>query len=296
MKKSFLLVVAVLATMMSAKAEGVEFAYEAGAELVSSYLWRGQYLGGLSFQPTLTLGFESEHIKFQGGVWGSVGASDWGFRKGLEQEEGYNPNTYFVPEIDVTLSFESHGFSLGVTHYYYCDGGNFFGWKPVSKWTGNYTSTSTTELNVGFNCDEFMPEGHHLYFNWNTMLAGADFKYLYNEETDEETIKQNYSSYFELGYDYTFESIGLTLGAQVGFVPWASADIYYNEKFAVQNVSLKINKAWEFDKCELDLFAQGMVNPSQLSNDKETWFIKASGDDKIGCQSVNGTIGLGIWF
>ena len=50
MKKVLVLAVAVMATMMSAKAE-VEFAYEAGAELVSAYIWRGQYNGGLSLQP-----------------------------------------------------------------------------------------------------------------------------------------------------------------------------------------------------------------------------------------------------
>ena len=41
MKKVLVLATAVMAVVMTARAE-VEFAYEAGADLVSAYLWRGQ--------------------------------------------------------------------------------------------------------------------------------------------------------------------------------------------------------------------------------------------------------------
>ena len=42
MKKVLVLTAALMAVVMSAKAE-VEFAYEAGAEIVSSYIWSGMY-------------------------------------------------------------------------------------------------------------------------------------------------------------------------------------------------------------------------------------------------------------
>ena len=48
MKKLFSAVLIGFCAILTAKAE-VNFAYEAGAEVVSSYLWRGQYNGGLSF-------------------------------------------------------------------------------------------------------------------------------------------------------------------------------------------------------------------------------------------------------
>lgn len=298
MKKISLFVVALVAAVApvqvmaeeSAESNGVEFAYEAGAELVSSYVWRGQYLGGLSIQPTVTVGFESEHLNFQGGIWASLGASDWGFRKGLEQDEDYNPNTYFVPELDVILSFQSHGVTLGLTHYYYCDGGKFFGWKKPEKWGEDYYSNSTTELTLGYNFSEVLPENHNFYLNWNTMVAGNDFKL-----TNDDEVKNNYSSYLEIGYDYTFENAGVTLGAQMGIVPWAS-DYYGTEKGTVTNLSLRLGKTWEFDACELELFGLGSINPYMVKNDRESVFVKASGDDKIECQSLNGTIGLGIWF
>ena len=53
MKKVLVFCAALMAVVFSAKAEDenkIEFAYEAGFEGVSSYLWRGQYNGGLSFQ------------------------------------------------------------------------------------------------------------------------------------------------------------------------------------------------------------------------------------------------------
>lgn len=275
-----------ICAVVSAKAE-VEFTYEAGAELVSSYLWRGQYLGGLSFQPNATVGFEGEHTSLQIGAWGSVGASDWGFRKGLSENENGNPNTYFVPELDIVGSFSFYGVTLGFTHYYYCDGGNFFGWKKAADWDNEDWSTSTTELQLGFDFSEILPEEHNLYINWYTMVSGADFKW---DEND--NVSNNYSSYLELGYDYTFDDLGLTIGGQIGVVPWAS-DFYATEGFAVKNLSLKINKTWEFDACELDLFAQGMIDPYDF---KGNAFVKASGDDKLYNQKLNGTIGVGIWF
>ena len=58
MKKVLVLGAAMMAVVLSAKAE-VKFAYEAGADLVSAYLWRGQYNGGLSFQPDLEAGFDA---------------------------------------------------------------------------------------------------------------------------------------------------------------------------------------------------------------------------------------------
>ena len=74
MKKLFSAVLIGFCAILTAKAE-VNFAYEAGAEVVSSYLWRGQYNGGLSFQPYVSVGYEGEKTSFSFGAWGSVGAS-----------------------------------------------------------------------------------------------------------------------------------------------------------------------------------------------------------------------------
>ena len=281
MKKFTLLCAAMVAAVMTAKAE-VEFAYDAGAEIVSAYIWRGQYNGGLSFQPDAEVGFNAmdDAIEFRAGVWANIGASDWGFRKNLPYVEDYNPNTYFVPEVDFMAHVTAYGASLGYNAYYYCNDG----------------SDHTSELWFGYNFSHFFGEKAGAYINWYTTVGGGgDLKL----ETDLKQIakgqleRQAFSTYIELGYDYTFENIGLTLGAQIGLSPWESP-IYGNDQFACTNLSLKVNKEWEFEHVTLDVFALGSLNPDGVNNDNA--FVKASGDDKIGVQKLNGTIGVGIWF
>lgn len=289
MKKVLVLAAAMMAVVMSAKAE-IEFAYDAGAEIVSAYIWRGQYNGGLSLQPDVEIGYDGKHTSFRAGVWANIGASDWGFRKGLpkyvdEELSVINPNTYFVPELDVIISFRSYGLTVGLNHYYYCDGSNFFSWQSVDKLDAN-GNTSTTEIWAGYNFGDLTKAG--LYFNWYTTIAGQDLNY-----DEDGNPKRAWSSYFEIGYDYEFEDQGITVGAVVGMSPWESP-IYGNSKFAVNNISLKFNKEWEFEHVTLDLFAQGSLNPDGIN--KENVFVKASGDEKIGCQKLNGVIGLGVWF
>lgn len=252
----------------------VEFSYTAGAELVSSYLWRGQYNGGLSFQPDLEVGFEGEHIGLSAGVWGSIGATDWKFQKNLEETEDGNPNTYFMPELDVLANFNAYGVQVGFTHYQY--------FVPEAK------DHFQTEITLGYDFDDQL--GIPLHISWNTIVAGDD----YNECIDgaDTTYNRAYSSYLEIGYDHTFEKVGITLGGAIGMSPWTS-DFYCNEGFQVVNLSLRLEKEWEFDVCSLNLFAQGSLNPSL---DECKAYKNAAGDEKLCAQPLNGTIGLGIWF
>ena len=122
MKKFFTLFAAVLmaATVMAEESSPkARFTYEAGAEVVSSYIWRGLYNGGLSLQPSVSVGFVSlaDKVQFDVNVWGNVGASDWVFRKGRPNpdENDMNPNTYFVPEVDFSVNLRVYGLALGVT-------------------------------------------------------------------------------------------------------------------------------------------------------------------------------------
>jgi len=287
MKKS-LVVMLLLVAAVVAKAE-VEFAYEAGAELVSAYIWRGQYNGGLSFQPDLEVGFDTEHTAFRASIWASVGASDWGFRKGLpiDEETGYNPNTRFMPELDVILSYSFYGATIGLNHYYYCDGSNFFSWQKMDKILED-ENTSTTEIWVGYNIGEIINENLDLHINWNTTIAGNDFVW-----DDEDNPKRAWSSYLEIGGGFTLERLGLTASAELGMSPWAS-DLYGNERFAVTNISARLEKEFDLDICSLSVFLQGSINPDGIN--KSNAYIKASGDDKLYNQKLNGVVGLGLWF
>ena len=279
MKKVLVLVAAMMAVVLSAKAE-VEFAYEAGADLVSAYLWRGQYNGGLSFQPEGLVGFDANdgNIEFRAGVWANIGASDWMFKKdGLVIPDTYNPNTQFMPEVDFIASVTAYGASLGYNAYYYCNDG----------------SNHTSELWVGYNFSHFFGEYAGAYINWYTTIAGGGDLKPAPTLTDPLREVQAFSTYIELGYDYTFEDYGLTLGAQVGLSPWESP-IYGNDKFACTNLSLKVNKEWEFEYLTLDLYAVGSLNPDGIN--KDNVYISAAGDDKLYNQKLNGCIGVGVWF
>ncbi len=274
MKKILLSLVALVCAVVMVKAE-VTFAYEAGAELHSTYIWRGTYIGGLSLQPSVSVGYEGEHTMFDFNVWGNVGASNWFFDK----------STKLVPEIDITATFTVHHLNVGFIHYYYCDGSNFFSWQEINK-VYQEDNSSSTEVFVGFNFKEFNDKAG-AYINWYTTVAGRDGRKL-----DDGTVKRAYSSYLELGYEIEFERIGMSFDANIAFSPWASEDIYGNEKFAVQCLSLRVEKEWAWDACSLTLFAQGMMNPSAMN--KDNVFIKKGGDKTE--QTLNGTIGLGIWF
>ena len=143
MKKVLVLVAAMMAVVCSVRAE-VEFAYEAGAELVSAYIWRGQYNGGLSLQPEGLVGFDALDgaIEFRAGVWANLGASDWKFKTNGIALEDYNPNTHFMPEVDFIASVSAYGASVGYNAYYYCDDG----------------SSHTSELWAGYNFSHLFGE------------------------------------------------------------------------------------------------------------------------------------------
>ena len=283
MKRVLALFTAVMAVVFSAEAE-VEFAYEAGAELVSAYIWRGMNNGGLSIQPEGLVGFDAldEAIQFRAGIWGSFGATDWKFEKNQPVLfEDYNPNTYFMPEIDFIASLSAYGASIGFNEYYYCDDGE----------------SHQSEIWFGYNFDYFF--GQSAYFNWYTVVAGADMN------IDPSIVfpapeRRAYSTYIELGYDYTFEDWGLTLGAQIGMSPWQSQMMYYNDKFAVVNLSLKADKEFDLGVCTLNIWATGSLNPDGMNTDKDhpgyNVFVNAAGDDKLYMQKLNGAIGLGVWF
>ena len=282
------MVAAVMAAVMSVKADDakpVEFAYEAGAELVSAYLWRGQYNGGLSIQPTALVGFDANNvdIQFRAGVWSSFGLSDWKFQKGLSIDaEGNNPNTHFIPEIDFTASLRLWGATLGVTHYYYFGGEPFF--------SGLEDGGSQTEVQLGYDLGNVL-EDMNFYINWYTMVAGGDAWYDENDKAH-----RAFSSYIEIGYDLELP-LDMKLGLQLGMTPWKSMYTDYEGGFAVNNISARFGKTWSLgdDTCELELFALGSINTYDIR--KNNLYIDAAGSNKLGAaQKLNGCIGLGVWF
>lgn len=111
------------------------------ADVVSSYIWRGQDLGEVSLQPTLGLAYKGLSLT----AWGNVGLSD--------------PSD--TEEFDLTLAYSTGGFNIGVTDYWFN--------KPNDRYF-SYAAHETShvfEANIGY---DFGP----VAVQWYTNFAGND--------------------------------------------------------------------------------------------------------------------------
>ncbi len=127
-------------TIMSVEQEGAKSVESSlSADLVSSYIWRGQDMGGVSLQP----GFGISYCGFSVGLWGS---------SSFEKED--------TKEVDITVGYAYKGFSVGITDYWFDDGPGYF----------HYASHKTAhvyEATLGY---DFGPAA----INWYTNFAGND--------------------------------------------------------------------------------------------------------------------------
>lgn len=290
MKKIYALVVAGLLSVTAATAQ-VEFTWGVSADVVSAYLWRGQYLGGLSFQPDVNIGFEAEHCSLSVGAWGNVGLSDWKFMRNNPNEA---LNTYFVPELDLYLDFGFYGVHVGATHYYYFGQTKFFNGfnKPE-------TGGSQTEVMLGYHFADELDFG--LYINAYTYILGDDGEYTRTLLTTDEVYKRYFSTYVELGYEIELPA-DFTLTPVLGTVInpyscYADGPTWSDLKhLGFTNLSLRLDKTWELgEHTSIGVFALGSVNFNDIN--KDNLWLNTSGEDKIGYnQKLNGCIGFNISF
>lgn len=152
------------------------------ADFVNQYIWRGQYCGGISVQPTLGLGYKDLSLT----AWGSVG---------LESSD--------TKEFDLTLAYSNSGFNIGITDYWFNNGldSRYFMYEA-------HRTAHVFEGNIGY---DFGP----VAIQWYTDFAGYDFK-----TNDSGELKHAYSSYCELSAP--FKLGGLDWNAALGFVPYES--------------------------------------------------------------------------
>ncbi len=147
------------------------WSFSAGADLVSSYLWRGQYNAGASFQPSVGVSCGPVTL----GAWGSTDFS------------GDNK------EVDLALSFEKGGFNAALTDYFYPGNGGYFDWTKGE-------TCHQLEIGVGYDFGE--KTNVPLAIAWNTMLAGDDL--------DEDGDNQ-FSSYFTVAYTVPVKKVDVEL-------------------------------------------------------------------------------------
>lgn len=227
-KKWSLLLAAAAALPAGAETrEGVTV--DVGADLVSGYIWRGQNLGGVGIQPSLSVSWRGLSLS----AWGSVG---------FDRDD--------AREFDLTLGYGKSGFSVSVTDYSFSKGANFRTGEDLSGHYFSYGALSTLhvyEVQAGYDFG-------FLALNWYTNVGGNDGR--------RANGKRAYSSYFTLAAPFRLG--GLDWEATVGAVPWETS--FYNDgksSFAVSEVSLRATKVIHLtDRFDLPLFAKVIWNPA----------------------------------
>ena len=194
------------------------------ADVVSSYIWRGQDLGSAAVQPTFGIGYKGLSLS----AWGSYGLVNPADNK----------------ELDLTLAYTIGGLNLGITDYWTNDptGGDPDRYIKYDAHSTNHVF----EANIGYDFGVAS-------LQWYTNFAGNDGV---NKDG-----KRAYSSYFEANVPFKLASVDWT--ATAGAVPFATTSYNgWTSGFAVTNLALKAVKEVKIsDSFTLPVFAQAVANP-----------------------------------
>ena len=152
------------------------------ADVVSSYIWRGQDLGSAALQPTLGIAYKGLSLT----AWGSYGLVDPADTK----------------EFDLTLAYTIGGLNIGITDYWFNAG-----LDPKNRYFmyDSHKTNHVFEANVGYDFGVASVQ-------WFTNIAGNDGV---NKDG-----KRAYSSYFEANVPFKLASVDWT--ATAGAVPFAT--------------------------------------------------------------------------
>ena len=227
MKVKIVIIVAMLSSVTMGVWAQDQVVAHLGADIVSSYVWRGQNFGHVSLQPELSVAWKGLSLS----AWGSVGLSDKDDSR----------------EVDLTLSYETDGLSFGIVDYWdNGDGKPYFYYKAM---VSTNRQDGTAHSFEGFVNYDFGP----LSASWQTYFAGNDYQI---------DGKRAYSSYFELSAPFRLASCDWD--ARFGIVPWKSG-MYDASGFSVTNLSLRATKAIKITPTfDLPLFGQVAANPASL--------------------------------
>ncbi len=210
---------------MVAKAEEPvkDISVEVGADVVSSYIWRGADCAGFSIQPSLTLSSAKTGLSFN--VWASAEL--------FEGKKWAN-----MTEFDLALSWSMEGLSLGLTDYNFCSSRYF------ADWNFSGYASHNLEANIGY---DFGP----VALAWNTVLTGPDHRV-----NDKGETKRNYTTYVELSAPWKLS--GIEGSAFVGASLWNDEFVSPgNDAFNIVNVGITATK--EFFK--IPFSASIIANP-----------------------------------
>lgn len=222
--KKILTVLVLMIFSYSVYAEGdSKTDFTIGADLVSSYVWRGALGAGTSLQPSMGI----EIGNFSLSSWGSVDIASIGAK-----------------EVDFTASYTVSEFSLSVTDYWWVGEG-------VEKYY-MYESRRTGHVFEAILAYTLPIEKFPLNLSWSTMFAGADYFRRDNE-------KRAYSTYIEFGYPVPIKDI--TLNSSLGLTPWES--MYASDFSVVNIALKATKTIKVTDSFSFPVFGQIITNPKR---------------------------------
>lgn len=223
--RKFMMTALVALGMMSSVTASAQDKVEGSvaADVVTRYVWRGQVLGDAAIQPSASLSYKG--LSLSG--WASIGFM--------------SPSTE-TKEYDLTLSYTTGGFNVGITDYYFNTPGRnnqYFDYRA-------HSTQHVFEANVGY---DFGP----VAVQWYTNFAG--------EDGTNKSGKRAYSSYFQVSAPFKLATCDWL--ATVGAVPYATSFYSDVNGFAVTNISLRCTKEIPVTKkWGIPVFLEGIANPS----------------------------------
>ena len=169
--KKVMVMMALLASWPIGAGAQAKWEVTPAADLVSSYVWRGVYQTGASFQPGLNVSYGGLSL----GFWGSTDFASVG-----QAAIGGIPK-----EFDFTVGYSANNFSISATDYWWAGEGSRF---------GKFQACHFIEGTIGLNFGSFG-------LSWSTMLKegeGEDFE-IGGENSG---YKQQYSTYVAASYGF----------------------------------------------------------------------------------------------
>ena len=220
-----LTVLAIALLSLPAIAGGPKFSIDGSVVLSSAYLWRGDAVCGLHFNPDVRL------------HWGNLTLENYDF---LAVDGSYK-------EIDWDLSYKVGDLTFHVADYFFREAGlplpeDYFNWKMGE-------TTHVDEVAVVYEPSSFPLSAKWFTFFWGDWKrAGGD------------PVGVSFSSYAELGTYHKFGDYG-TLSMAVGASVLPGAYTAYKENFAIIHTELKYSKTFKFEKIKIPVGVTFMVNP-----------------------------------
>lgn len=157
-----------------------KISFDLGADLVSSYVWRGAHQTSVAVQPSMGLTVGGFSVT----AWGSV------------------PFSGTAKEVDFTVGYEIAGFSVAITDYWWAGEGAYKYFEYSAHQTEHHFEAS---LSYSLPTEKFP-----LSLSWNTMFAGEDYYKVDGERA--------YSTFISAAYPFSIKEIDLE--AEVGITPW----------------------------------------------------------------------------